>query len=825
MKKRNIKNISRVGLLLMALSAGFTINIYAADNIYSNAKTDNSGKNIYVTFTRDIKADTINKDEFKIKIGNNDASIQEAINVVENAKQVKFTISDNVSSSNTLKIIYDEGNGNLTDTNGTKVASFEKTITNNYGKGAKYSSATVSTDGKTIKIKFSKALDSTSVKNFNNIISNNSAGFDTLKVEVGGTVQPINKIELTSSTELTITLSNYLNANGNSLYLSYTGSTLLTSGGAPVENFENKSISYSFVNPKISEATVNVDRDKVILLFNVAIDQDSLINVINSEQLTIKPSSTKDITFSGEVNSSDPRKVYLNLSDELKKSETVKVTYKTGDYELKSQNGKAVSSFTKTASKSTSTTAPKLEELSLNKDGDKLTLEFDEEISSIESSDENYGFTIQGKSKGDTNYYDVESYEISKKKLYLYIDGSVDASDNIKVKFDDDDTHIYGLNEAEVKSFGYKSVDNNVKTDDLVLKDCYTDASGQYIYLIFNQSVDDVGDEDNFIVKVNGTKQTISSVKVSSSNSKRVEIKLSSAVSSDDTIKVSYDPDNSDDGDPMISDDGDEAEIFENEKVTNSLESTVPKAKTASISSDGKTVTINMSYNIKSNTVKKEYFTVNDKSIANVSVSGSTITLTLNETVSGNAKISYNSFYMEGDTGNKVPPFIINTSGGPSTTSSGTWEKLPNGWQWKYSNGSIAKNCWVDTGNGIWYAFDANGWMRTGWFLENGLWFYLDGINGDMKTGWQFINNEWYYLNPISNGHRGAMEVGWIQDGGKWFYCDPTGGVMRTGWLQDNGVWYYLNPISDGTRGAMYSNVTKQIDGKSYTFDASGRML
>lgn len=39
---------------------------------------------------------------------------------------------------------------------------------------------------------------------------------------------------------------------------------------------------------------------------------------------------------------------------------------------------------------------------------------------------------------------------------------------------------------------------------------------------------------------------------------------------------------------------------------------------------------------------------------------------------------------------------------------------------------------------------------------------------------------------------------------------------MRTGWVMDGGTWYYLSPS-----GAMVTG-TQDINGRSYTFNASG---
>ena len=99
-----------------------------------------------------------------------------------------------------------------------------------------------------------------------------------------------------------------------------------------------------------------------------------------------------------------------------------------------------------------------------------------------------------------------------------------------------------------------------------------------------------------------------------------------------------------------------------------------------------------------------------------------------------------------------------------------------------------------------WYYMDKNGIMLTGWLKDDGKW-YLLGNDGAMLTGWQKVNGKWYYLTPKNDGTHKT-------------------GEMWTGWLKDDGKWYYL----DLKNGDMYTG-THTIDGKSYTFNASGALI
>ena len=207
----------------------------------------------------------------------------------------------------------------------------------------------------------------------------------------------------------------------------------------------------------------------------------------------------------------------------------------------------------------------------------------------------------------------------------------------------------------------------------------------------------------------------------------------------------------------------------------------------------------------------------------------------------------------------------------------GKWVKT--GSQWKYQNydGSYVKNCWKLIKN-LWYHFDANGIMQTGFLTLNGKTYYLQS-SGAMKTGWQKISNTWYYFESsgamVSNGWRwinskcyyfdknGKMAAdtwigeyyvdasgAWVKDkqketdkwiqssgrwwyrhadgsytrsgweyiGGKWYYFDQNG-WMVTGWQKVKGSWYYME-----SNGAMVSSGWKWINSKCYYFDKNGKM-
>lgn len=173
-------------------------------------------------------------------------------------------------------------------------------------------------------------------------------------------------------------------------------------------------------------------------------------------------------------------------------------------------------------------------------------------------------------------------------------------------------------------------------------------------------------------------------------------------------------------------------------------------------------------------------------------------------------------------------------------------------WWLRYADGSYPSNERVVRG-GATYSFDAAGWMKTGWQVEDGAWRYY-GPSGAMATGWAAVGGTWYYLDPDT----GAMATGWLRGGDTWYYLRANGsmatgwvnldggwfylnrnGSMAIGWANLGGTWYYLTEsghmaigwVKDGDSwyfchpsGAMATGRVV-IDGTAYTFDGSGRWV
>lgn len=152
-----------------------------------------------------------------------------------------------------------------------------------------------------------------------------------------------------------------------------------------------------------------------------------------------------------------------------------------------------------------------------------------------------------------------------------------------------------------------------------------------------------------------------------------------------------------------------------------------------------------------------------------------------------------------------------------SEETAGRWLKNGSNWHFQRLDGSYVTNAWAKV-NGLWYHFDAQCNMQTGWIVDAGKWYQLRA-DGSMVTGWYQDDKDghWYYLSPD-----GSMQLGWIRIDGKWYYLNPVS-QGQTGWQQkEDGSWQ-MGTAAEGNRpyGSLYVNETTP-DG--YPVDVNGAM-
>lgn len=121
---------------------------------------------------------------------------------------------------------------------------------------------------------------------------------------------------------------------------------------------------------------------------------------------------------------------------------------------------------------------------------------------------------------------------------------------------------------------------------------------------------------------------------------------------------------------------------------------------------------------------------------------------------------------------------------------------------------------WAQDSQNSWN-YTEDGTNSIGWKQIEGVWYHFDN-NGKMQTGWvKAEDSKWYYMNED-----GSMKTGWLKDtDGTWYDLAPTG-EMKTGWTQDSdGKQYFLS-----SSGAMQTGVI-DVAGKEYALDKSGAKL
>ena len=174
------------------------------------------------------------------------------------------------------------------------------------------------------------------------------------------------------------------------------------------------------------------------------------------------------------------------------------------------------------------------------------------------------------------------------------------------------------------------------------------------------------------------------------------------------------------------------------------------------------------------------------------------------------------------------------------------WKKIDGVWyyfnKWGYMyndivNTKIGDNHYAFRGSG---AMVEDSWYSKTWTYDDGTtytdWVYANK-DGSLATGWKKINGTWYYFDKygwmmadywVSGDEEGktfyyvdesgAMVTGWEKLGDDWFYFDANGVWVTNSWIKDGDTWYYVEYT-------MLKDGTYTIDGKEYTFDASGAWI
>ena len=151
-------------------------------------------------------------------------------------------------------------------------------------------------------------------------------------------------------------------------------------------------------------------------------------------------------------------------------------------------------------------------------------------------------------------------------------------------------------------------------------------------------------------------------------------------------------------------------------------------------------------------------------------------------------------------------------TGGSGNTGSGSGNTGSRGHSHDHDEKRITnsdRTTWIFTGR-KWRLRRPNGSYARGSIVSQS---FIDGMK--VRHQWEQVNGRWYAFDE-----QGYLKTGFFYDAGYdgWFYVDENAG-MHTGWFQIDGKWYYFKDVSDGTRGIMLRN-QKTPDG--YFVDENG---
>lgn len=171
-------------------------------------------------------------------------------------------------------------------------------------------------------------------------------------------------------------------------------------------------------------------------------------------------------------------------------------------------------------------------------------------------------------------------------------------------------------------------------------------------------------------------------------------------------------------------------------------------------------------------------------------------------------RISYEAEWKNGETKVFRDSFTVKVTGRPDSSSSGSGSGSSN-----YVSDSTVYGSWQG-GNGIPWKFQKTdgSCIINEWARIKGLWYHFDS-EGNMQTGWLQDQNKWYLLNDD-----GIMyENVWLLIEGKWYFLNPDGSLKCSEWFLHNGEWYYLN--ADGTM------LTDGMSPDGYRVDREGHWI
>ena len=493
-----------------------------------------NGASLTITFSESFTSDSsVDKSDFTVKLGTKSQTVSSA---TASGATVTLTLSaavpDSDCTSDSVTVDYSGAKSTLSATGGTVAAFTGQAVTNSTDAAPQIVSISTDVTGQNVYVEFCEPI-ATLV---------NWTDFSSFTVAVGSDTRDVNdaRRSWTDTSTLQIIFGKTQKIEeGETVTLAYDQSKGkedsplqdADQGSKLVASWSARSVTNNVDDPP-TLSSVSALYDVVTLTFSEALDED---NVPAGDAFSIgginDPPTVSSVAVSGST-------VTLTLSSILhnRNSPTYSLTYVKPTQSPLSQkdgNHKVADDYPYLFQSSTPDTKPKLTKAEVS--GKTLALTFDLPLKNVAPAS---AFTVEGVS-GLT----VSSSSYKGAVVTLTLSKSASADDTLTVTYEqpDDPPRVEARNNRDADSFEDEAVTNKTVAPSPTLSSAVIAASGASLTLTFSIALDtsSSGIPATSTFALTGTSAAVTAVAVSGSTA---TLTLSPAADVNETIKVSYTP-------------------------------------------------------------------------------------------------------------------------------------------------------------------------------------------------------------------------------------------------------------------------------------------
>lgn len=163
------------------------------------------------------------------------------------------------------------------------------------------------------------------------------------------------------------------------------------------------------------------------------------------------------------------------------------------------------------------------------------------------------------------------------------------------------------------------------------------------------------------------------------------------------------------------------------------------------------------------------------------------------------------------------------------------WYNLEGNYYYFYPGANSPYKSWVNLGGERYYVDENGVRQQSGWFTVRGIngngqeyenWYYARPDGVILRNGFANLDGNTYYFDQ--NGY--SYRKRWFVDGnGQRYYLDENGVLQSNGWFKISSTNAQTGVITENwyladENGAVSKGGYREVDGKTYYFDASGTM-